>query len=177
MTSMQHRLTDEAKAAMIANLQLEGKNEPFLHSFQPSPWLIPLPVNARKEKLRAQCEAQCASLQSRLERRVNRIPLTKRQALLLELYAVAGPSSSAPQATIAPAKVVKSTTQKKTAASRGRVAAAPATSKRVATAAAAATTTTSTTRATRAAARTREVLSPKPNGTRPKSAASTKKPR
>jgi hypothetical protein len=33
------------------------------------------------------CEAQCASLRSRLERRVNRVPATKRQMPLMELLA------------------------------------------------------------------------------------------
>lgn len=33
------------------------------------------------------CEAQCASLRSRLERRVNRVPATKRQMPLIELLA------------------------------------------------------------------------------------------
>ncbi|KAF2831580.1 hypothetical protein CC86DRAFT_366919 [Ophiobolus disseminans] len=62
-------LTAEAKSAMIANLELE--------------------MNARIEKLRAACEAQCASLRSRLERRVNRVPATKRHLPLASLLAPA----------------------------------------------------------------------------------------
>jgi hypothetical protein len=58
-------LTAEAKASVLSNLRLE--------------------IDARVEKLRAQCDAQCASLQSRLERRVNRIPVVTRQTTLLEL--------------------------------------------------------------------------------------------
>lgn len=147
MSAFQHKLTAEAKAAVIANLQLE--------------------LDARKEKLRSQCEAQCASLQSRLERRINRIPPGKRQATLLEILAgpTAPPSTS--QHTMGPAKVTKTGGQKKTAAPKGRV--APATTKRAAA--------TNTTRATRAAARTREVLSPKTDNAKPKAAARTVKPR
>ncbi|KAF1951866.1 hypothetical protein CC80DRAFT_597044 [Byssothecium circinans] len=58
-------LSAEAKAAIRANLELE--------------------LNARKEKLLAMCEAQCASLRSRLERRVNRIPASKRNMKLVDL--------------------------------------------------------------------------------------------
>ncbi|KAK7183512.1 hypothetical protein DPSP01_008483 [Paraphaeosphaeria sporulosa] len=58
-------LTVEAKAAVKDNLQLELK--------------------ARAEKLVAMSEAQVASLRSRLERRVNRIPNSKRTMTLLEL--------------------------------------------------------------------------------------------
>ncbi|KAL5401850.1 hypothetical protein PMIN03_011165 [Paraphaeosphaeria minitans] len=66
-------LTAEAKAAVRDNLQLELK--------------------ARAEKLVAMCEAQVASLRSRLERRVNRIPNSKRTMTLLELLQ---PSASGP---------------------------------------------------------------------------------
>ncbi|KAF2869373.1 hypothetical protein BDV95DRAFT_620617 [Massariosphaeria phaeospora] len=51
-------LTAEAKATMRANLELE--------------------LATRREKLVAMCDAQCASLQSRLERRINRVPANKR---------------------------------------------------------------------------------------------------
>lgn len=66
-----------------------------------------LSVNARKEKLRAMCEAQCASLRSRLERRVNRVPATKRQMPLIELLAPPPPPVAKPvpaPAKTAPAK-------------------------------------------------------------------------
>ncbi|KAF2705126.1 hypothetical protein K504DRAFT_460902 [Pleomassaria siparia CBS 279.74] len=52
-------LSAEAKATMRANLELELKT--------------------RKEKLVSMCEAQVASLRSRLERRVNRVPLKQRK--------------------------------------------------------------------------------------------------
>ncbi|KAH7379298.1 hypothetical protein DE146DRAFT_741068 [Phaeosphaeria sp. MPI-PUGE-AT-0046c] len=72
-------MTAEAKAAMITNLELELKN--------------------RAEKLRAMCAAQCASLRSRLERRVNRVPATKRQMPLVELLAPAPPAPASKPAT------------------------------------------------------------------------------
>lgn len=50
-------------------------------------------VKARGEKLVAMCEAQVASLRSRLERRVNRIPNSKRNMSLVELL---DPSANAP---------------------------------------------------------------------------------
>ncbi|KAF9699693.1 hypothetical protein EKO04_002524 [Ascochyta lentis] len=78
-------ITEEAKAAMLANFDLE--------------------ISARKEKLRAMCEAQCASLRSRLERRVNRVPATKRQMPLIELLAPPPPPAKAVPAPVkAPAK-------------------------------------------------------------------------
>ncbi|KAJ4359317.1 hypothetical protein N0V95_002241 [Ascochyta clinopodiicola] len=79
-------VTEEAKAAMLANFDLE--------------------FSARKEKLRAMCEAQCASLRSRLERRVNRVPATKRQMPLIELLAPPPPPAKAAPAPVkaAPAK-------------------------------------------------------------------------
>ncbi|KAF2663069.1 hypothetical protein K491DRAFT_772919 [Lophiostoma macrostomum CBS 122681] len=58
-------LSAETKATMMANLELE--------------------LNARKDKLLAMCEAQCASLRSRLERRVNRVPNNKRNIKLIDL--------------------------------------------------------------------------------------------
>ncbi|KAJ4287965.1 hypothetical protein N0V90_011980 [Kalmusia sp. IMI 367209] len=62
------QLTTEAKGAIKANLELELK--------------------ARSEKLSAMCEAQVASLRSRLERRVNRIPNSKRSMSITELLDV-----------------------------------------------------------------------------------------
>jgi hypothetical protein len=70
-------------------------------------------VNNRKEKLRAMCEAQCASLRSRLERRVNRVPATKRQMPLAELLA---PPNLAPKPTTAKAAPAKAAIPKKNAA-------------------------------------------------------------
>ncbi|KAF2750925.1 hypothetical protein M011DRAFT_483824 [Sporormia fimetaria CBS 119925] len=58
-------ISAEAKASMKANLEIE--------------------VAARKEKLLAMCEAQCASLRSRLERRVNRVPSNKRTIKLIDI--------------------------------------------------------------------------------------------
>ncbi|KAF1932170.1 uncharacterized protein M421DRAFT_416897 [Didymella exigua CBS 183.55] len=81
-------ITEEAKAAMLANFELE--------------------FNARKEKLRAMCEAQCASLRSRLERRVNRVPATKRHMPLIELLAPPPPPAAKP----APAPTKAATTKK-----------------------------------------------------------------
>ncbi|KAH6638103.1 hypothetical protein C7974DRAFT_390884 [Boeremia exigua] len=89
-------VTAEAKAAMLANFDLE--------------------VNARKEKLRAMCEAQCASLRSRLERRVNRVPATKRQTPLIELLAPPPPQPKPAPAPIKAAPVKKAPTKKAPAA-------------------------------------------------------------
>ncbi|KAF1975829.1 hypothetical protein BU23DRAFT_566487 [Bimuria novae-zelandiae CBS 107.79] len=81
-------LTSEARAAIRANLELELK--------------------ARGEKLVAMCEAQVASLRSRLERRVNRIPNSKRHMSLVELL------DPAPNV---PTKPTRSSPAKKEAAS------------------------------------------------------------
>ncbi|OAL07271.1 hypothetical protein IQ06DRAFT_372271 [Phaeosphaeriaceae sp. SRC1lsM3a] len=97
----------QAKAAMIVNLELELKN--------------------RAEKLRAMCEAQCQSLRSRLERRVNRVPATKRQMPLVELLAPAAPPAPAPKPATTRA-APKATTTKKAAAA-ATTTAAPATRK------------------------------------------------
>ncbi|KAF2437405.1 hypothetical protein P171DRAFT_492152 [Karstenula rhodostoma CBS 690.94] len=86
-------LTAEAKAAVKDNLELELK--------------------ARAEKLAAMCEAQVASLRSRLERRVNRIPNSKRTMNLLELLE---PST---------AKVTKSSPIKREAAPNAALASVP----------------------------------------------------
>jgi hypothetical protein len=75
---------------MIANLQLE--------------------IEARKEKLRAMCEAQCASLRSRLERRVNRIPAAKRQMMLVDFLAPSVPQP--PKVATAKAAPTKATSTK-----------------------------------------------------------------
>jgi hypothetical protein len=111
-------LTVEAKASMIANLELERKCLPTDTSSAIAN--VRFTVNARKEKLRAMCEAQCASLRSRLERRVNRVPATKRQMSLIELIA---PSLPAPK----PAPVKAAPT--KAAAAKKAPAPAPATRK------------------------------------------------
>lgn len=106
-------LSEEAKATMIANLQLESKSL-FPTNF-PS-FLLTLLVNARIEKLRAMCDAQCASLRSRLERRVNRVPANKRQTPIIELIS---PSIPEPKAAIVK-KFAPATATRKT-----RTAAAP----------------------------------------------------
>ncbi|ORY09474.1 hypothetical protein BCR34DRAFT_665543 [Clohesyomyces aquaticus] len=72
-------LTVEAKSTMRANLELE--------------------LNSRKEKLLAMCEAQVASLRSRLERRVNRIPMNKRSMNIMDLI-----DPKAAKQDVAPAK-------------------------------------------------------------------------
>ncbi|KAL1603548.1 hypothetical protein SLS60_005136 [Paraconiothyrium brasiliense] len=113
-------LTTEAKAAVKANLELELK--------------------ARGEKLVAMCEAQVASLRSRLERRVNRIPNSKRDMSLLELLdpstnglaKAAKPSPAkrelAPAATHAPVPIRNATqpAARKTRAAPAKVAPKPA---------------------------------------------------
>ncbi|KAJ6282657.1 hypothetical protein J3E71DRAFT_380097, partial [Bipolaris maydis] len=86
MNNIASGLTAEAKANMLANLQIE--------------------LNSRIEKLRAQCEAQCASMQSRLERRVNRIPIVTRQTTLANLLKASAPV----QPITAPAPPTKVTT-------------------------------------------------------------------
>ncbi|KAF2013115.1 hypothetical protein BU24DRAFT_463936 [Aaosphaeria arxii CBS 175.79] len=59
------KFSAEAKANMVVNLELE--------------------LNARKDKLAAMCDAQVASLRSRLERRVNRVPSNKRSLKIVDL--------------------------------------------------------------------------------------------
>ncbi|PSN59341.1 hypothetical protein BS50DRAFT_258639 [Corynespora cassiicola Philippines] len=58
-------MTAEQKAHMRANLELE--------------------ITARRDKLQAMCEAQVASLASRLERRINRVPVAIRSTTIHEL--------------------------------------------------------------------------------------------
>jgi hypothetical protein len=67
------------------------------------------PVTARKEKLLAMCEAQCASLRSRLERRVNRVPSNKRNIKLIDILEPTPPQKavSKPAPKPAPAKKEK----------------------------------------------------------------------
>jgi hypothetical protein len=57
--------------------------------------------------LRSMSEAQCASLRSRLERRVNRVPASKRELLLIDLLAPA-PPAPAPPVKSAPTKAAVS---------------------------------------------------------------------
>ncbi|CAG5174164.1 uncharacterized protein ALTATR162_LOCUS7741 [Alternaria atra] len=92
MNNIQDGLTAEAKANMLANLQIE--------------------IDSRKEKLRAQYDAQCASMQSRLERRVNRIPTVTRQTTLLDLLKASAPA----QPVAVPAPTAKVVAPKKTSA-------------------------------------------------------------
>ncbi|KAF2109496.1 hypothetical protein BDV96DRAFT_585694 [Lophiotrema nucula] len=91
------QLSSEQKAAMAANLQLELAN--------------------RTEKLRAMCEAQVASFRSKLERRVNRIPASKRQLKMGDLVA--------PPAEPKPASTTNTTAAKRTRAAPARIAPAP----------------------------------------------------
>ena len=59
--------------------------------------------------------AQCASLRSRLERRVNRVPASKRELLLVDLLAPPPPTPApAPPAKSAPAKVAPTKATSKT---------------------------------------------------------------
>jgi hypothetical protein len=90
MNNIKDGFTAEAKANMLANLQ----------------------IDSRKEKLRAQCDAQCASMQSRLERRVNRIPTVTRQTTLLDLLKASAPA----QPVAVPAPTTKTVPSKKTSA-------------------------------------------------------------
>ncbi|KAF2187018.1 hypothetical protein K469DRAFT_686231 [Zopfia rhizophila CBS 207.26] len=69
-------LSADAKASMKQNLNLE--------------------LQSRKEKLVAMCEAQVASLRSRLERRVNRVPNNKRTAKIIDLIKPALPAKKNP---------------------------------------------------------------------------------
>jgi hypothetical protein len=86
MNNIAGGLSTEAKTNMLANLQIE--------------------LDARIEKLRAQCDAQCASMQARLERRVNRIPVVTRQTTLVNLLKAAAPV----QPVTAPVPSAKTTT-------------------------------------------------------------------
>jgi hypothetical protein len=92
MNNIKDGFTAEAKANMLVNLQIE--------------------IDSRKEKLRAQCDAQCASMQSRLERRVNRIPTVTRQTTLLDLLKASAPA----QPVAVPAPTIKTVPSKKTSA-------------------------------------------------------------
>jgi hypothetical protein len=82
-------MTAEAKASLIKNFELESKYCLYLRSFES--FLI-CPVEARRQKLRGMAAAQCASLRSRLERRVNRVPASKREVLLVDLLAPPPPT-------------------------------------------------------------------------------------
>ncbi|KAI4920594.1 hypothetical protein J4E85_009361 [Alternaria conjuncta] len=87
MNNIKDGITAEAKANMLANLQIE--------------------LDSRKEKLRAH-------MQSRLERRVNRIPTVTRQTTLLDLLKASAPAQPVATAT-APAPI-KTAPPKKTSA-------------------------------------------------------------
>lgn len=75
-------LSADAKATMRANLELELKN--------------------RREKLLAMCDAQVASLRSRLERRVNRVPIKQRKLPLISLIEATAPPKANKEAATAP---------------------------------------------------------------------------
>lgn len=70
-------------------------------------------VNNRKEKLLAMCEAQCASLRSRIERRVNRVPSNKRNTKLIEFLEPTAqrpaPTKKEKESTVAPAPIGRRT--------------------------------------------------------------------
>ncbi|KAH7123919.1 hypothetical protein B0J11DRAFT_530223 [Dendryphion nanum] len=99
-------LSDEAKATIRANLELE--------------------LNARKEKLLAMCEAQVASLRSRLERRINRVPTNKRNMKIMDLINASVPAkpTAAKKEAVAPAPA--NTRRARPAAQTAPPAAAPA---------------------------------------------------
>jgi len=78
-------------------------------------------VKNRKEKLLAMCDAQVASLRSRLERRVNRIPASKRSMKLVDLL-----DGALPAAKPVAAKAVRAAAAKKQAAPPPVAAPAPA---------------------------------------------------
>ncbi|KAF1359498.1 hypothetical protein EJ07DRAFT_120359 [Lizonia empirigonia] len=147
-------ITEEAKAAMLANFDLE--------------------INARKEKLRAMCEAQCASLRSRLERRVNRVPATKRQMPLIELLAPPPPPVKSAPAPLASEDKENATVD--LAVPKKRVRAATTTTKQPAVTKPAAPAARSTRAASRKTAPA-EVLSPKNNNARAKPATRSIRPR
>lgn len=69
------------------------------------------------------CEAQCASLRSRLERRVNRVPATKRQMPLIELLAPPPPPQPKPAPALVKAAPAKKAPTKKAAAAAAAAAA------------------------------------------------------
>lgn len=102
MNNIAGGLTAEAKANMLANLQIE--------------------LNSRIEKLRSQCEAQCASMQSRLERRVNRIPVVTRQTTLANLLKASAPvqliTAPAPPTKVTTTTAVTTTSTTTTAATK-----------------------------------------------------------
>jgi hypothetical protein len=71
-----------------------------------------LAVKARQDKLRAMCEAQCASMRDRLERRVNRVPATKRGTLLVDLLVPPAPAPKPAQVKAAPVTKAAATIKK-----------------------------------------------------------------
>ncbi|RMZ66858.1 Borealin-lik [Pyrenophora seminiperda CCB06] len=91
-------ITADIKMSMIQNTRLE--------------------IEARIEKLRAMCNAQAASMQSRLERRVNRVPVVTRQTTLEELLKASAPAKPMPtKKATATATKASTTTTKSTATS------------------------------------------------------------
>jgi hypothetical protein len=109
---MAQPMTAEAKASLIKNFELESKSYLFLRSAKSPLTVI---VEARRQKLRGMATAQCASLRSRLERRVNRVPASKRELLLVDLLAPPPTPAPAPSARSAPAKAAPAKATTKTA--------------------------------------------------------------
>jgi hypothetical protein len=111
--TMAQPMTAEAKASLIKNFELESKYCLYLRSFESS---LICPVEARRQKLRGMAAAQCASLRSRLERRVNRVPASKRELLLVDLLAPPPPTPApAPPAKSVPTKAAPTKASAKTA--------------------------------------------------------------
>jgi hypothetical protein len=111
--TMAQPMTAEAKASLIKNFELESKYRLYLRSFESS---LICPVEARRQKLRGMAAAQCASLRSRLERRVNRVPASKREVLLVDLLAPPPPTPApAPPAKSVPTKAAPTKASAKTA--------------------------------------------------------------
>ena len=73
-------LSTGAKATMRANLELERKSISLPSTEYQI--LTPCKVKNRREKLLSMVEAQVSSLKSRLERRVNRVPLRQRKTAM-----------------------------------------------------------------------------------------------
>ena len=90
------RITQQQKQALMDNLQLESK---WLFSYLRSMATDRIKVTERARQLRAGYALQCADLRARIERRVNRIPLSIRKMTMGELMQQdAATKSSQPRA-------------------------------------------------------------------------------
>jgi hypothetical protein len=99
------RLTQTQKQALIDNLQLESEWNLCLKGQSSADRSA---VTERARKLRSQYALQANDLRSRIERRVNRIPLSLRTATMGELLEKhSGPSITSPMRKASPTKAFR----------------------------------------------------------------------